>query len=145
MPDIDDLESAEDYLAWAVALWAGAKRIDPAETRGLIIPFYLLVGFALECALKAFLVHSGVPKTELKSHRLRHDLNMLFGRAIEHGFKPRPTERQIIEATSEPHREFRFRYPGGPSHPSTTRTRLRLSSHRILLDNVRQSAGIGTV
>jgi hypothetical protein len=141
-PEIDDPDSPEDYLGWAVSLWSGAQQINPNARPGLIIPFYLLIGFALECALKAFLLHSGIAKAKLRSPRLRHDLNMLFALAIERGLKPGSREREIIDATSEPHREFRFRYPGESSEVLLHKREYALAATEALLENVRKSAGI---
>jgi hypothetical protein len=46
--------------------------MDTEQGGHLVIPFYLLIGFALEGALKAYLSHAGVGAQKLRSKELRH-------------------------------------------------------------------------
>jgi hypothetical protein len=94
----------EDRLAYAVSLMQGAAAVAAAghgrKGRPHILPFFLLIGFALENGLKAYLQHRGVDKNEkIDRPPLAHDLNL-------------PADSvSLIDSLSESHLNHQFRYP----------------------------------
>jgi hypothetical protein len=107
--------TAEDRLANAFALWAGASKIALGEEEHRLIPFYLLIGFSIELALKAYLSHVGRPAHELKSRAVRHNLAALLAASIRHGFTLDELVTTLVESLSEDHQDFTFRYPSTPA------------------------------
>jgi len=85
-----------DTIAYAVSFLEAAKRLAEAEwedNHPLIVPFYMLIGFSLENALKAVLEFNGSNPTTKWSHS--HDLQKLRLLADHHDFG----------------RDHHFRYP----------------------------------
>jgi hypothetical protein len=78
--DQEDRASDEvDTIAYAVSFLKGAERLADTEWDGnhpLVVPFYALVGFALENGLKAALEHRAVDRSLKWLHS--HDLQGLF-------------------------------------------------------------------
>jgi hypothetical protein len=76
-----------DTIAYAVSFLEAAKRLAEAEwedNHPLIVPFYMLIGFSLENALKAVLEFNGSNTTTKWSHS--HDLQKLRLLAEHHDF-----------------------------------------------------------
>jgi hypothetical protein len=106
----------EDRLAYAVSLMQGAAAVAAAghgrAGRRHILPFFLLIGFALENGLKAYLQHRGVDKTEkIDRPPLAHDLKRLLGFASAAGLVLPPDSVRLIDSLSESHLNHQFRYP----------------------------------
>jgi hypothetical protein len=112
----EEAMSAEDIyvdkLAYARSLFDGAGRISstardaPIEKIG--IPFYLLVGFGIENALKGFLGYKRLPPGKWE---WSHDLSALLGEAKDLGLSLPEHIPEFIENLSRFHKEFWFRYP----------------------------------
>jgi hypothetical protein len=93
--------------AAAVAANAHGK---PAERN--VLAFYLLIGFALENGLKAYLQHCGVDKKEkIDRPPLAHDLNRLRALAEGAGLALPNDSIKLIESLAESHLNHHFRYP----------------------------------
>jgi hypothetical protein len=75
----------------------------------LIVPFYLLIGFSLENALKAVLEFNASNKSTNCFHS--HDLRKLREIAATHGFRLGPDLREFIDHLSPLHKDHHFRYP----------------------------------
>jgi hypothetical protein len=105
----------EDRLAYAVALLTGAEAIGAVghgQGRRLAQPFFLLICFALENGLKAYLQHGGVDQTErIDRPPLAHDLKRLKDLAIEAGLALPENCSKLIDSLSEYHLQHQFRYP----------------------------------
>jgi hypothetical protein len=106
----------EDRLAYAVSLMRGAAAIAAAAHgragRQHILPFFLLIGFALENGLKAHLQHAGVDKAEkIDRPPLAHDLDGLLALAVASGLALPPDSVRLIDSLSEGHLSHQFRYP----------------------------------
>jgi hypothetical protein len=106
----------EDRLAYAVSLLQGAAAIA-ADAHGRagrrhILPFFLLIGFALENGLKAYLQYRGVDQIEkIDRPPLAHDLNRLAALAQGSGLIFSTDSVRLIESLSDSHMNHRFRYP----------------------------------
>ena len=70
-----------DKLAWAISLLEGARRLGDDNR----IPLFLLLGFAVENALKAHLEKKGEPPGKWERS---HDLADLYHKASAAGLTP---------------------------------------------------------
>ncbi len=75
----------------------------------LIVPFYMLIGFSLENALKAVLEFNGSNPATKWSHS--HDLQKLRLLAEHHDFGLSDDLREFVDHLSPLHRDHHFRYP----------------------------------
>jgi hypothetical protein len=106
----------EDRLAYAISLMQGAAAVA-ADAHGRagrrhILPFFLLIGFALENGMKAYLQHSGLDKKEkVDRPPLAHDLNRLLALAAASGLVLPPDSVRLIDCLSKSHLNHEFRYP----------------------------------
>lgn len=109
-------QDPEDRLAYAVSLMQGAAAIA-ADAHGRagrrhILPFFLLIGFALENGLKAHLQYCGLDKTEkIDRPPLAHDLNRLLALATTSGLVLPHDSVRLIDSLSKSHLNHEFRYP----------------------------------
>jgi hypothetical protein len=104
------LRDAEEYVE-------SARRL--AVPHGGIVhkwawPCYHLLCHAIELTLKAYLAASGVPIRTLANH-IRHDLELAFRCAQEHGFAPSDAGfLEVVQRLAPYHLDHTFRY--GKAH-----------------------------
>ena len=106
-----------DTVAYAVSFMKAAKRLAETEeewedNHSLIVPFYMLIGFSLENALKAVLEFNGSDPGTKWSHS--HDLQRLRLLAEHHGGNRRdhhPPERAMDAANGSERDYGGMRYP----------------------------------
>jgi hypothetical protein len=72
------------------------------------IPFYLLIGFAIENGLKGFLKHR---QDARGNWRKSHDLSLLLSHCRENGLRVNEAVDRLIHLISRYHAEFWFRHP----------------------------------
>jgi len=105
----------DDRLAYAVSLLKGAEAIGASahkQGRRLVQPFFLLICFALENGLKAYLQHCGVDGTEkIDRAPLAHDLKRLADLATKAGLVLPKDSSNLIDSLSDYHFQHQFRYP----------------------------------
>jgi hypothetical protein len=105
----------EDRLAYAVSLLTGAEAVAAVghrRGRRLVQPFFLLICFALENGLKAYLQHREVDRSEkIDQPPLAHDLKRLMDLAIKAGLIIPENSSKLIESLSAYHLQHQFRYP----------------------------------
>lgn len=111
---VEDEKSTEiDTIAYAVSYSEAAQLIarstDWANNHGMIIPFFGLVGFALENGLKAVLEYRDVDRSLKWFHS--HDLNHLRDLTRKQGLWLLPNMDGLIEHLAPYHLEHHFRYP----------------------------------
>jgi hypothetical protein len=92
-----------ERLAWAISLLEGARRLGDDNR----VPLFLLLGFAVENALKAHLEKRGVAGNWKRSH----DLADLYDKASAAGLAPIDGVETFVRALSPYHKDFVFRYP----------------------------------
>jgi hypothetical protein len=106
-----------DTIAWAVATRLGAealaladpdKRSEDGHIRHLL-PFFLLVGFAIENGLKAALEYTNLDRSTKWSNS--HDLSRLMRLCRDRGFILAPHVASFVDDISMHHQEHHFRYP----------------------------------
>lgn len=94
-----------DTVAYAVSFMEAAKRL----AHSLIVPFYMLIGFSLENALKAILeFNDSDPETRWSRS---HDLQKLRLLAEHHDFVLSDDLREFVDHLSPLHKDHHFRYP----------------------------------
>ena len=102
-----------DTIAYAVSFSEAAdliaRSVDWRDNHGLVVPFFALIGFALENGLKAVLEHRKVDRSLKWFHS--HDLNHLRDLARQEGLRLLPNMDALIDEMSPHHLEHRFRYP----------------------------------
>jgi hypothetical protein len=103
-----------DTVAYAVSFMKAAKRLAEGEeewedNHSLIVPFYMLIGFSLENALKAVLEFNGSDPGTKWSHS--HDLQKLRLLAEHHDFVLSDDLREFVDHLSPLHKDHHFRYP----------------------------------
>ena len=84
--------------------------------RGTQVRFFpsvhLLMGFATELYLKAFLIDRGLSETELSRRPYGHNLDVLFERAKELDLKSSVEVATVISHLNPGHSTYRYRYFG---------------------------------
>lgn len=76
--------SAQSYLIAAKGLFLGTEALaDKAGQTMMACAF--LAAQVLECTLKSYLAHVGIPEEELKKYQLRHNLEALWSLAVNKG------------------------------------------------------------
>jgi len=97
-----------DTVAYAVSFMKAAKRLAEGEeewedNHSLIVPFYMLIGFSLENALKAVLEFNGSDPGTKWSHS--HDLQKLRLLAEHHDFVLSDDLREFVDHLSPLHKD----------------------------------------
>lgn len=100
-----------EKLSWAVGLMRGAERIVVADRNTPIneiaLPFYLLIGFSIENALKAYLQF----RSAMGGLNRSHDLNKLLDASLDAGLNLPDEIAYFIRELRDSHADFTFRYP----------------------------------
>jgi len=100
-------------LAGSYFLTAGmyVRAASRLQVAGDEIPRLMLVLFALELALKAYLVDAGTSKRTLKKADVRHDLKKLYDMAAKAGLNlGNPEVIAVIDDYRDDHKDHSFRY-----------------------------------
>jgi hypothetical protein len=101
-------EQAGSYFMTAGIYVRAASRLYVA---GDEIPRLTLLLFALELALKAYLVDTGTPESTLKQLNVRHDLKELYVLAAKAGLVVgNPEVVAVIDEYRDNHKDHSFRY-----------------------------------
>ena len=102
-----------DTIAYAVSYQQAAELIadstDWTDNHGLIVPFFALVGFALENGLKAVLEHRNIDRSLNWFHS--HDLVKLRELVRKEGLFFLPNIDALIDEMAVHHKNHHFRYP----------------------------------
>src|ERR1043166_5071392 len=102
----------------SLSLWNDAKDyLRAAETlireSQIALPTYFLLSHGLELTLKAYLIARGVEERVLRKPNIRHDLQRLYDEAVALGLQIEDQRVPVlVQAISEFHKTFEFRYPG---------------------------------
>lgn len=79
-------ETSEGFLKDAQDFWAAADLLLN-KTEEVPLPAYFLLGRSIELSLKAFLLHKGMPISELRKKRYGHNLRSLLAEARAKGIE----------------------------------------------------------
>lgn len=89
-------ETPEGFLKHAQEFWAAADLVLN-RAKEVSLPAYFLLGRSIELSLKAFLLHKGIPISELRKKRYGHNLRALLAEARAKGIE-RLIELETIDA-----------------------------------------------
>jgi hypothetical protein len=104
---------AQSYMVAARGLYSGVKVLasNPGATATACA---FLAAQTLECALKSYLSHAGIPQKKLKCRPLRHNLENLWIEAVNKGLNVQAQAPQWCLILNSAHDEpYYFRYPMG--------------------------------
>lgn len=79
-------ETPEGFLKHAQEFWAAADLVLN-KVEGVSLPAYFLLGRSIELSLKAFLLHKGIPVSELRKKRYGHNLKALLAESRIQGIE----------------------------------------------------------
>lgn len=108
------LKHAQEFLAAADLVLNRARSVS--------LPAYFLLGRSIELSLKAFLLHRGVPLTELRKKQFGHNLRALLDASRQHGIEQHvplvSIEAGVIQLLSFDYdgKRLEYRVTGGTYH-----------------------------
>jgi len=105
----DEMDTMAYAVSFSEAAALIARSVDWRDNHGLVVPFFALIGFALENGLKAVLEQRKVDRSLKWFHS--HDLKHLRELTRQVGFQLLPMMDALIDDMSVHHLEHRFRYP----------------------------------
>lgn len=101
------LKHAQEFCAAADLVLNRAEEVS--------LPAYFLLGRSIELSLKAFLLHKGIPISELRKKRYGHNLRALLAEArakgIERFVELKAIDAGVISLLSYDYEEKRLEYP----------------------------------
>lgn len=74
-----------------------------------ILSYHMLLGFAVELYLKAYLAHTGHTEAELRRGDVRHNLKKLLETSEADGFVL-PAATELVKYLNDQHGSFEYRY-----------------------------------
>lgn len=110
---IGTVSPADSYLVAAHYLFSGVDPLAKDPTMGHACAF--LAAQTLECALKAYLSKVGLSEGELKNHKRRHNLELLWREAVSHGLniQSEPPQWCLILNSAHNQPNYYLRFPMG--------------------------------
>jgi len=84
-------------------------RFSVADDTSFFLGFHMLFGFATELYLKAFLQTVGFTEAQLRTPKLRHDLEALWQEANSSSF-PNPNVYPLVNYLKDGHKKYEYRY-----------------------------------
>jgi hypothetical protein len=109
MTPVGYYSAAKDYLEAGKIISLSPHRpcLGPAR---FFLPIHMLLGFASELYLKAWLRHGDMPSKKLASKPYGHDLNALYAKACDLGLPSIPKIDELISHLAAEHTAFGYRY-----------------------------------
>ncbi|HEX7820303.1 MAG TPA: hypothetical protein VF463_06760 [Sphingobium sp.] len=101
--------TAKGYVQSTYLIVISADRYKVPDDTTFVLSYHLLLGFAVELYLKAYLTHTGHTEAELRSGSLRHNLKKLFDLSEADGFAL-PAAKKLVDYLSDQHGSFEYRY-----------------------------------
>lgn len=101
--------TARGYVQSAYLIVTNPARFQVPDDTTFILSYHMLLGFAVELYLKAYLTHTGHAETELRSGAVRHNLQKLLDLSEADGFVL-PAATKVVDYLKEQHGSFEYRY-----------------------------------
>lgn len=101
--------TAKGYVQSTYLIVTSPDRYQLPDDTTFILSYHMLLGFAGELYLKAYLTHTGHAEAELRSSAVRHNLKKLLELSEADGFSL-PAARNLVNYLSEQHGSFEYRY-----------------------------------
>lgn len=102
--------TAKGYVQSAFVLMNSADRYQAPTDLTFFYSFHMLIGFAVELYLKAYLLHAGHSGEKLSRQPFGHDLEALSNAATSAGLTVSGLD-QVVMLLADPHGDYTFRYP----------------------------------
>ena len=106
--------TAKGYIQSAYLIVTNPSRFQAPDDTTFILSYHMLLGFAVELYLKAYLTHTGHTESELRSGAIRHNLKKLLALSEADSFAL-PAATKLVDYLNDQHGSFEYRYmkPGG--------------------------------
>jgi len=101
--------TAKGYAQSAYLIVTSPHRYQVPDDTTFILPYHMLLGFAVELYLKAYSTYTGHPDSELRGADMRHNLGKLLELNENDGFNL-PAAKKLADYLGEQHRTFEYRY-----------------------------------
>ncbi|HZV57726.1 MAG TPA: hypothetical protein VFF89_08630 [Sphingobium sp.] len=101
--------TAKGYVQSAYLIVVSAGRFRVPNDTTFILSYHMLLGFAVELYLKAYLTHTGHAEAELRRRGVRHNLKKLLELSEADGFTL-PTVTKLVDYLNDQHDSFEYRY-----------------------------------
>ena len=106
---IANYSTAKGYVQSAFLIATNPARLIINDDRSFVLSYHMLLGFAVELYLKAFLQERCHAHGKLRSAAVRHNLEDLLQMAVADGFDPSKAE-SLVAYLDVQHGNFEFRY-----------------------------------
>lgn len=109
--------TAKGYVQSCYLIVTSPDRFQAPDDTTFVLSYHMLLGFAVELYLKAYLTHTGHAEAELRSGGVRHNLEKLLELSEADGFSL-PAAKKLVDYLSTQHGNFEYRYmkPGSSYH-----------------------------
>jgi hypothetical protein len=101
--------TAKGYIQSTYLIVTHPGRYQVPDDTTFILSYHMLLGFAVELYLKAYLTHTGHAEAKLRSGAVRHNLKKLLELSEADGFSL-PAAQKLVDYLSEQHGSFEYRY-----------------------------------
>lgn len=101
--------TAKSYVQSTYLIVTSPDRYTVPSDLTFVLSYHLLLGFAVELYLKAYLLNSGRLESELRSASIRHNLEKLLELSELDGFDL-PAAKKLVDYFSVQHANFEYRY-----------------------------------
>lgn len=101
--------TAKGYVQSTYLIVTSPDRYNVPDDTTFILSYHMLLGFAVELYLKAYLTHTGHAETELRGGPVRHNLKKLLELSEADGFSLSAANK-LVDYLGEQHGSFEYRY-----------------------------------
>lgn len=101
--------TAKGYVQSAYLIVTSPARFQVPDDTTFFLSYHMLLGFAVELYLKAYLTHTGHTEAELRSGPVRHNLKKLLELSEADSFSLFPATK-LVDYLHDKHASFEYRY-----------------------------------
>ena len=101
--------TAKGYVQSTYLIVTSPDRYQLPDDTIFMLSYHMLLGFAVELYLKAYLGHAGRSEAELRNHQVRHNLQKLLDLSKASGFSLLAANN-LVNYLGEKHGSLEYRY-----------------------------------
>lgn len=101
--------TAKGYVQSTYLIVTSPGRFQALDDTTFFLSSHMLLGFAVELYLKAYLTHTAHAEAELRSATVRHNLKQLLQLSEADGFSL-PAATKLVDYLGDQHKSFEYRY-----------------------------------
>ena len=101
--------TAKGYVQSTYLIVTSPDRFQVQDDTTFILSYHMLLGFAVELYLKAFLTHTSHTEAELRGRGVGHTLKKLLELSEADGFTL-PAATKLVDYLNDEHGSFEYRY-----------------------------------